>query len=420
MDPPATLSILDSLLTSRHTLTHRVLPPLSPSADATLTPLTTRTSTLSIGPHFFRHASLALASFPRSSSSSSSAPAASEPAPVTPALIARLNENSLSDPALSALMRRAASGQASPDELQRLQRYIDGLRAADPSLSAAPAAAGAGGGEAPRHPCVVVEFEDNPAVKFVLPESTQYTPLPGGSILVPFPPSPPPPSSSGQQGQTQDILLSFFTTASKDGTPVPVDLVVHGAETRVREGLWSAARNSRARDEAVEGVWRQMIASVPPRTHVLHIPPPRPSPAAEPTTADPSRQASEVPGTAAGPSGSGAAAGAGTKRAGSGTPAGGGQGPAKKARVAPKRKAAPRASARSRSKASATPATPVAGSPSASASASAAPSSLAGSPEPSGAKGKGGARGGKRKAPARGKRRGVKKEEEEEDGEFGE
>ncbi|GAA5855707.1 hypothetical protein JCM8547_001651 [Rhodosporidiobolus lusitaniae] len=299
------LSIVDSLHNSRHTLLHDAFPPSPSHLPHTLTPL--GSTTLSIGPHFFLSCPLFLATFSSSSpfvvtSSSSSAKPVFNPTEITPDLISRLNTAAQTDLGLAELLRKAATGQASTEELNGLAQYIEGIKGGGAPSAAA---AGAGGEKAPEHPCVVFSFPEHEGSgkRFILPTHTYYTPLALGTVSSPFPSLPPTHSSSSSaapQTPPQDLLLSFFLFPSHSPSlvsrynqrlaslssnpavveslapptaPVPVDLVVHQAGQEMREGLWKGARNCRSKEEKVEGWWREMIASVPPRLHVLHTPP---------------------------------------------------------------------------------------------------------------------------------------------------
>ncbi|GAA5823653.1 hypothetical protein JCM11251_000713 [Rhodosporidiobolus azoricus] len=433
MATSAPLSIVDSLYESRRTLLHEAFTPFSASSAPPHHLRSLGQTTLSVGPHYFPSTSVFLAEWtsPSSSSSSSSAaaPAAAPSGEITPALIAKLNAASQSDPALAEIMRKAATNQASPDELSHLARYIETLR--EGSEDGGGKAAGGGASDPPS---IVFEFNEKPGARFVLPAHVLYTPLAPGMVPYPFPPSPPSsPSTSDasapKQGQA-DVLLSLFLFPSTvpslvarhksrlrtfstsaavaadlaaaagvvpPSAPVPVDVVVHKADQALREGLWRAARNSRPKEQEVEGWWKQMIAAVPVRTHVLHVPPPVVAADSSAALAGPdaslstgvSRTASEVP-VASG-------SGLGSKRGGTPVVAP----PAKKSKPAPKKKAAARPSAsRARSKASASASlagTPAAASPSAplaaaspSLAGSPGPCSLAGSPAPESVVGAGG------------------------------
>ncbi|BGP15234.1 hypothetical protein JCM10213v2_003194 [Rhodosporidiobolus nylandii] len=412
------LSIHDSLHASRHSLTHSAFPALPSPAAAphTLTPL--GTLTLSIGPHFFRRVALFLCLW---SSSAAAAPTGGEGAAegvageISPALIAQLNAAAATDPSLGDVLRKAASGQAHPQELAHLGGYIERLKGSSTAEGARPAVDST-------TPSVVLEFvEENPGKRWVLPQNLLYTPLaPGGteqSILLSFfllPSASPSLLSRYQQrlkaSDHDATTASALLGLAPPSAPVPVDLVVHAAGEEVRQGLWRAARNSRkVRDAGLEREWGEMIAATPPRVSVLYVPPaPTPTAAAAAEAApELSRTASEQP--------SASGSGAGTKRGG--TPLQGGP-PAKKGKAAPKKKAAPRPRARSSLSAAASlpPGTPMlSGSPAPSSAAGAGspgPASLAGSPAPeasAAAKGKGGKRApAKKKAPAAAKKGGAK------------
>ncbi|GAA6046462.1 hypothetical protein JCM3770_004934 [Rhodotorula araucariae] len=445
-EPVPTLSLIDSLYQSRQTLLYDTFAIFkSPSRPRTGTisesPHTLKhiaTATVAIGPHSFPETQLFLCEWTQPGG----APAQPKshtlnPGAITPALIARLNAASQTDPALAQILQKAASGQATPDELSGLARYIDVMRqeeegAASPAAPAptpAPASASSAppGAQMPTHPSLVLEFRElSGGEQFILPAHFIFSPL---HSHVPAP--------SG----VQDVLLSFFVfpaerastpsaykgkqRAAAVGTdphaPVPVDMIVQGCGEYARECMFRAARNGRQKDEKVELWWRQMINAVPPRAHILFVPPPTPSardatPAGDavPAPGTLSRTASQHAGTPA--------AGASTAQKRGGTPKEG-PGAAKKQKTAPKRKASRPSTARSKSGS----AVAFAGSP----TGSPAPSSLAGSPAPApgspapsevgSARAKGGQKGAapKRKAPVR-RGKGKARYQEDSEDDFGE
>ncbi|BGP39108.1 hypothetical protein JCM10450v2_003061 [Rhodotorula kratochvilovae] len=398
-----TLSLIDSLHQSRQTLLFDTFAIFkSPSRPRTGTisesPHTLKhiaTATVAIGPHSFPETQLFLCEWTQPGAvPTQPKPPTLNPGAITPALIARLNAASQTDPALAQILQKAASGQATPDELSGLARYIDVMRqeeegAAAPAAAAAPpapAAPASSGAQMPTHPSLVLEFRElSGGEQFILPAHYIFSPL---HSHVPAP------------NGAQDVLLSFFVFPAERAStpsaykgkqraaavgadphaPVPVDMIVQGCGEYARECMFRAARNGRQKDEKVELWWRQMINAVPPRTHILFVPPPAPSAregtppadAALPASAALSRTASQHAGTPA------AAAAASQKRGG--TPK---EAPAaKKQKTAPKRKASRPSTARSKSGSAAA----FAGSP----TASPGPSSLAGSPAPGTGAGAGG------------------------------
>ncbi|GAA5911666.1 hypothetical protein JCM5296_005868 [Sporobolomyces johnsonii] len=390
MDAPA-LTILDSLQQSRQALLHHAFSLFSaPSRPKTVQkiiqpPHTLRhfqTATVTIGPHSFADTKLFLAEWNTAAGAAvpPPPPPVAQPAPapastgITPALIKRLNAASLTDPALAALLRRAANGEATPQELTGLARHIEELRkeedAANPpapiaSTSQPPASAGP-----IAHPALVIEFAESAGDRFIIPDHYVVTPLPLHPAHAAHPPTP--------STLTCNALLSFFIfppdrskgkqpagAAPPTANPVPVDLIVEQCTEQHRECLFKASRVSRPRDERVEMWWRQMINAVPARVHVIYQPPRLPTPPPDPSfpgSAALSRTGSELAPTSTIPA----------KRGG--TPA---SGPAKKKAPA-RKKAAPRPSARSKASSVALSTTGTA-----EPSPSPGPSSVAGSPAPS-------------------------------------
>ncbi|EMS18688.1 uncharacterized protein RHTO_05791 [Rhodotorula toruloides NP11] len=426
--PPPALSIVDSLHQSRQTLLRdtftlfRSATGRAQSPSPSQTPHSLKhfaTSTVSVGPHAFFETKLYLCDWsPSSASTPTMQQATLNPAAITPALIARLNAASQTDPALADILRKAASGQASSDELSGLARLIEQLRQEDEAATAAaaapaqPAAGNSNGSPpAPAHPSLVVEFHEVPGEQYLIPAHYLYTALP------------PPPGMPAIPGR-QDVLLSFFIFPAERfpphsakgkhramyqpvtdfEAPVPVDVVVEHCTDYARDCLFRASRNGRPKDSKLEDWWRQMINAVPHRTHILYIPPTHsiaPSPALQ-ASPPPEEDSAALSRTGSNLGTPGAAGLAGTKRGGTPKEALG----QKKAKVGSAGKAAPVKRCGARSKSSTAISTPAGASP------SPGPSSLAGSPEPAYR-----ALGGGRRGSSRAKSR-VKSYAEDDDDEF--
>ncbi|KAL7338541.1 hypothetical protein BJY59DRAFT_701175 [Rhodotorula toruloides] len=283
--PPPALSIVDSLHQSRQTLLRdtftlfRSATGRAQSPSPSQTPHSLKhfaTSTVSVGPHAFFETKLYLCDWsPSSASTPTMQQATLNPAAITPALIARLNAASQTDPALADILRKAASGQASSDELSGLARLIEQLRQEDEAATAAaaapaqPAAGNSNGSPpAPAHPSLVVEFHEVPGEQYLIPAHYLYTALP------------PPPGMPAIPGR-QDVLLSFFIFPAERfpphsakgkhramyqpvtdfEAPVPVDVVVEHCTDYARDCLFRASRNGRPKDSKLEDWWRQMVRS---------------------------------------------------------------------------------------------------------------------------------------------------------------
>ncbi|GAA6060282.1 hypothetical protein JCM10212_003982 [Sporobolomyces blumeae] len=334
------MTVLESLHHSRETLVRSAFEPF-PSAASSSTSATQKTPRLArpppppphelhhfattnvtIGPHSFvgtrfylvHWTAVAAAPLPppapasasaASSSTSPSSSSAKAAAPlghgITPSVIKRLNQASQSDPALQALLRRAANGEATPDELADVSRKIEELRteeeaamavaaqtgplAAPPPVTSAAAATSAtpppppppaAAVPRPTHPSLAIEFEENLGERFLIPDHYLCVTLTPRN-------APQTPSS------TFAVLLSFFifprdrtlpktheTTVevgvATTNPPVPIDMIVEGCSADERDKLIRASRLGRPRDNGLETWWKNTIASVPPRVHVVHEP----------------------------------------------------------------------------------------------------------------------------------------------------
>ncbi|GAA5892636.1 uncharacterized protein JCM6883_007420 [Sporobolomyces salmoneus] len=299
MEPP--LSILDSLHSSRQNLLHVAFPPFSSPSLPHLEHPPHRisqfaTTNVTIGPHSFPDTRFYLVEWttptrqpppvaapppPRATSPPKTSSAAQA---ITPSLIQRLNAASLTDPALATLLRRAATGQASPEELGGLSKKIEELRKeeeleknptpnpepareADTPVSVAPPTI--------PHPALVIEFAESAPNRFLVPDHflcVVLTPRSAPSTMV----------------TTVALLLSFFVfppdrsvrgrehelLATEGGIPppppVPIDMIVEGVKEGERDLFMRASRLGRPRDAGLENWWKNTISTVPPRVHVVH------------------------------------------------------------------------------------------------------------------------------------------------------
>ncbi|GAA5993704.1 hypothetical protein JCM10908_001337 [Rhodotorula pacifica] len=304
-----TLSIVDSLYQSRETLLYHTFTPFASLAHSphTLVQLTSpsgRGCTVSIGPHAFLNTHVYLCDWkppgsqtsppPPPSAASAASPAPLSAAAITPTLVAALNAASQSDKKLAETLRKAATGEASADELAGLATFIDHLRrqeelaAANPPLPPADPAA---------PPSLVLDFAETRSTAAATAASSSRAAAPDRRVVLPahfvLTPLPPRNQNPMRPALFHDVLLSLFIFPSElsppqsargkqrlfaapeadFNAPVPVDIVVEGCDQRILDGLWRAARNGRPRDDQLERWARQMINSVPHRTHILHIPP---------------------------------------------------------------------------------------------------------------------------------------------------
>jgi hypothetical protein len=319
MAAPNELTVLQALTQSRQALLNDALPLFwtssrSKSAPAaplqpphTLAHLTT--STISIGPHTFSETKLFVADWTEGNTRRRKLVAVAPPPPppsaspgkMTPSLISRLNADSAKDPQLATILRKAATGTATPQELAHLAKHIKSVEKEDAELasSAGPSASTSQQweevDEPPSPPSLVLEFRESSTKQFIFPSHYTYTELP--------------PSDPTANATPSDVLLSFFVFPSAgkgkeregyvaDGTvPAPVDLVVKDCSEEVKDALLRCSRTGRGRDLAVEEWWKRMVSrnavhphssdlltffaprqilSVVPRIHIID---PQPAPA---------------------------------------------------------------------------------------------------------------------------------------------
>ncbi|GAA6004940.1 hypothetical protein JCM11491_002284 [Sporobolomyces phaffii] len=303
MDPPP-LSILDSLHSSRQNILHAALPPFSSPSLPHLTHPPHRiahfaTTNVTVGPHSFPNTNFYLVEWTTTGPAAAPAPSpprrsASPPkssgAAITPSLIQRLNAASLTDPALATLLRRAATGQATPDELGGLSKKIEELRKEEeaeqnpPPPQAepqpAPDSAVAGGGGPVPHPALVIEFAESAPSRFLVPDhflcvtltprSAPSVPITTVALLLSFFVFPP---DRAIRGREREILAT--EGALPPPPPVPVDMIIEGVREGERDKFMRASRLGRTRDTGLENWWKNTIASVPSRVHVVHQPRPK-------------------------------------------------------------------------------------------------------------------------------------------------
>ncbi|GAA5927670.1 uncharacterized protein JCM15063_005961 [Sporobolomyces koalae] len=304
--PPPPLSILDSLHASRQSLLKSALPPFNPANQPQLQHpphvLTHfSTTTVTIGPHSFPRTKFYLVEwttphFPHASRPipptpppPPAKPTPAAPQAITPSLIQRLNAASLTDPALAALLRRAATGQATPDELNGLSKKIEQLRKEEeleqnPPPPTEPVQPQGPPADVP-HPALLIEFSESAPERFLVPDHYLCVTLtPRAAPQVPV--------------TTVALLLSFFVfpldrvirgrehdIIARGGTlpappPVPIDMIVEGVKEVERDQFMRASRLGRPRDAGLENWWKNTMGAVPARVHVIHQPrlPPPPLP----------------------------------------------------------------------------------------------------------------------------------------------
>ncbi|KAH9950882.1 hypothetical protein B0H21DRAFT_406627 [Amylocystis lapponica] len=99
----------------------------------------------------------------------------SDPAHVTPGLILQVNAASLSNPTLANLLRLAATGSATPDQLQTLALLIQSLGAmqpanvADPPHNPTPPIPQFGPSPSVKEFDMVIEFQERPSDRWIIP-----------------------------------------------------------------------------------------------------------------------------------------------------------------------------------------------------------------------------------------------------------
>lgn len=289
---PNELTVLQALAQGRKALLNDALPlfwtssrsksgpqaPLQP--PHALSHLTT--STISIGPHSFSETNLFVADWTEGNTRRRKLVAVAPPPPpppaspgkMTPSLISRLNADSAKDPQLATILRKAATGTATPQELAHLAKHIKAVEKEDAELAslAGPAASTSQQweevDEPPAPPSLVLEFGESSTKQFIVPPHCTYTELP--------------PSDPAAKATPSDVLLSFFVFPSASGkgkereeyvadgsVPVPIDLVVKDCSEEIKDALLRCSRTGRARDLAVEDWWKRM-ASCPLPTLFNH------------------------------------------------------------------------------------------------------------------------------------------------------
>jgi len=317
MDPPP-LSILESLNSSRQNILHGALPPFStPSLPHLQHPPHVlshfATTNVTIGPHSFSNTKFYLVEWttphqppqPQSAPApvSSSAPPrpVSPPKPksdaaITPSLIQRLNAASLTDPALAALLRRAANGQATPDELGGLSKKIEELRKEEelennpppaeptpPPLPPVPLPEEPVANLPPLipHPALLIEFSQSSHTRFLIPDhylcvtltprAAPSAPITTFALLLSFFVFPPDRSIKGKEHEYVNAEGML-----PPPPPVPVDMIVEGVTEEQRDQFVKASRLGRPRDTGLENWWKNTVRliaaySVNPELTRLHI-----------------------------------------------------------------------------------------------------------------------------------------------------
>ncbi|KAK4691487.1 hypothetical protein P7C70_g9337, partial [Phenoliferia sp. Uapishka_3] len=226
-------------------------------------------------------------------------PPAPPPAAITPALILRLNAASAADPILATLLRKAASGGASNQELSGLARYIEGLRREEELLNptlqqqppppplppvpvpspipppaqstSKPLAAQVDTPKPAPPPSLILEFKESPTERFIIPSHSTFTLLP---LDYPI-------STPSTNAKRRSVMLSFFVfgpgtkgkakegTVDETGVPVPVDLVFEDCTEAVRNAIWKCSRSGRPKDAALEDWFHRTILAIPPRLPII-------------------------------------------------------------------------------------------------------------------------------------------------------
>ena len=206
------------------------------------------------------------AAAPPSTAPSSPGKLAGAAGAITPALIQRLNAASTKDTHLATVLRKAASGQANPQELAYLAKYIKSVEKEDADKKAAEAGPVAStsqqqdAAEEPAGPpALVIEFQESAGQRFTLPSHYTYTELHAT------------PAAKKVKAVTSDVLLSFFLFPTSKGkekegyfadgaVPVPVDVIVEQCTEDVKDALLRCSRTGRARESSVESWWKRMVS----------------------------------------------------------------------------------------------------------------------------------------------------------------
>lgn len=285
--PPNELTVLKALTQGRQALLNDALPLFWASSHSKLAPQAPlqpphtlchlTTSTVSIGPHSFSETKLFVADWTEGNTRRRKLIAVAPPPPpppaspgkMTPSLISRLNADSAKDPQLAAILRKAATGTATPQELAHLAKHIKSVEKEDSELASATGPAASTSqqweevDEPPAPPSLVLEFRDSSTKQFIVPPHYTYTELP--------------PTDPTAKATPSDVLLSFFVFPSAsgkgkeregymaDGTvPAPIDLVAKDCSEEVKDALLRCSRTGKARDLAMEDWWKRTASYSPP------------------------------------------------------------------------------------------------------------------------------------------------------------
>ncbi|KAK4055636.1 hypothetical protein OIV83_000182 [Microbotryomycetes sp. JL201] len=311
---PTVFTIHRALLRSRQTILTSLLPVYTPSATdnkhGTVETGLRRvcSSTVKIGPHIFSDTivmstedSVTSSPAPKRRKTEATSPAAGSGTAaalaITPALIKRLNVASASNADLAQCLRKAANGTASQQELAKLAKLIDEIGKNDnsgatndpdasnkastskanvASTSIAQAAMSTQDAASLDPPKLVLQFRENPAVLFSVPNHFQHSVHASAK-------------ADAAPDRDVDILLSFFVTpelekgkqrasaseesAAEDATVIPVDVVIEECDLVMQAAIAKCSRTSRKKDPRVEEWWKKSIQQAPFRFSFVHPPP---------------------------------------------------------------------------------------------------------------------------------------------------
>ena len=263
-------------------------------------------TTLTIGPHSFPRTKLFLLAFdpnpdpdsPELSPTLSPPPRprpALPPKPFSAWLIGRVNELAGRDTSLQTIVRRAAAGEATKEEVGRLAKVIDQLkaeeraRAVGSASASVPASASTSKTHAtrghnaqpeptsepvsrvPLYAAVLIEFADAAGERYLLPSHYSFAPVAGAGR----------PQSDAQAatvtlecfvcpGQAGTSVLdeqrSFMSGKGKgrglDGQAelVPVTIEVAACSAKAREALFGASRTSRKLGRDGDNAWTEYVS----------------------------------------------------------------------------------------------------------------------------------------------------------------
>lgn len=269
-------TIYNALKRSRKTILTELLPVYTrPGQDGPDQLDELGTVTLNIGPHVFYNTKLymAVAASTNHVKRKKSGVATGSSVPnITPELIQQLNKASASDSDLAKTLRKAAAGTANQQELAKLARTIDAIQKesgakaglAKASTSTATQAAISTTKSASSSlplPLIVVEFAEQPDMRFFVPPHCRSTPLPSSEERAG--------ACSTSHGDMLLLSCAVVPEASQNkemvdpmneaGVALPVDIIIAGCTKEITRALQSCSASGKP-DDAAASWWTQSVS----------------------------------------------------------------------------------------------------------------------------------------------------------------